>query len=142
MTRSILVVPVLCAAALISGPMVALSDASQAAAPGPVKPVREVPPEQKAYQEAVKIGDVDKKIEALKKVIAEFPKSSFVEMAESQILTTLVRRVTDTTKAVQEQAKKMSAADTGAGRGADASSAGAVLTATLLLDEAETYGLK
>ena len=114
MTRSILVVPVLCAAALIAGPMVALSDASQAAAPGPVEPVREVPPEQKAYQEAVKIGDADKKIEALKKVIAEFPKSSFVEMAESQILTTLVRKVTDTTKAVQEQAKKMSAADTGA----------------------------
>ena len=48
----------------------------QAAAPKPAEPAREIPPEQKAYQEAVKIGDPDKKIEALKKVIADFPKTS------------------------------------------------------------------
>ncbi|MDO8836753.1 MAG: hypothetical protein Q7V01_14225, partial [Vicinamibacterales bacterium] len=137
-------------AVALTGVMVAASDAAQdgatppaaAQAPVPAAPAREVTPEQKAYQDAVKIGDPDKKIEALRKVIADFPNTPTAGTAESQILTTLVRRATDTVSAIQEQARKMSAADTGTGRSVNGSVATALLNANLLLDDAETFALK
>jgi tetratricopeptide (TPR) repeat protein len=102
----------------------------------------ELPPELKAYQEAVKISDPDKKIEALKKVITDNPKSSIVDMAENQILSTLIKRATDTLKAVQDQAKKMSDADVPGGRSTSGPIASALLNANLMLGDAETYAKK
>ncbi len=149
MKRSRLVPIVVLLTVALTGVLVAASEAAQDAAKPPAAtqtpapaPAREVTPEQKAYQEAVKIGDPDKKIEALRKVIADFPKTSVVGMAESQILTTLVKRATDTISAIQDQARKMSAADTGVGRSASGSVATALLNANLLLDDAETYATK
>lgn len=115
------------------------AQAASAAAPKPAEPARETPPELKAYQEAAKIGDPDKKIEALKKVIADFPKTSIVDMAENQILSTLIKRASDTTKAILDQAKKMSEGDVPGGRTASGQIASSLLNAGLLLDEAETY---
>ncbi len=117
-------------------------DAPAQAAAKPAEPTRETPPELKAYQEATKIGDADKKIEALRKVIADYPKTSVVDMAESQILSTLVRRASDTLKSIQDQAKKMSEGDAPGGRSASGQVASALLNANLLLDDAEAYAKK
>jgi hypothetical protein len=101
----------------------------------------EVLPDMKAYQEAVKISDVDKKIEALTKVKADFADSPVVDMADSQILSALVKRSGDATKAVLEQAKKMAERQPGPRRGA-AAVASSLLTANLLLEDAEAFAEK
>jgi hypothetical protein len=101
----------------------------------------EVLPDMKAYQDAVKISDVDKKIEALAKVKADFPDSPVVDMADSQILGALVKRAGDATKSVLDQAAKMAEREAGPRRGA-AAVASSLLNANLLLDEAERFAEK
>src|ERR1039457_4004428 len=48
--------------------------------------VRETPPDQKAYNEATKITDNEKKIAALEKLKTDFPSSMYASIADSQIL--------------------------------------------------------
>lgn len=53
----------------------------------------ETPPDLKAYREAIKETDAEKKIAALEKWKTEFPDSNMRDSADTQILTTLVTRL-------------------------------------------------
>src|ERR1039458_8774883 len=64
------------------------------AAADPAKPsVRETPPDQKAYNEATKITDNEKKIAALEKLKTDFPGSMYASIADSQIFSTLIQKM-------------------------------------------------
>lgn len=113
------------------------------AAQTPPPPARDMPPETKAYQDAMRIADPDRKIEALRKVIADFPKAATASQAEGQILTLLIKKAGDAVKAVQEQAKKVAEGPVSdPARSAASTAANALLSANLLLDDAEIYALK
>ncbi len=104
---------------------------------------REVPPERKALNEATKISDPDKKIEALKKVVEDFPKTSVVESANYAIFTTLVTKMKDTGKKALEQAKLLAEAGTDTSRGSQYTRlASTLLAQDLLLQDAEDFALK
>ena len=62
-------------------------------------------PAEKALAEARKIADPDKKIEALRQVIKDYPKSDEAESANYAILQALTARVKDGGKAVLEHMK-------------------------------------
>jgi hypothetical protein len=53
-------------------------------------PARVVTPEQKAYNDATAITDMAKRLEAYRKVVADFPKTGIVRMANSSIFNTLL----------------------------------------------------
>ena len=107
------------------------------------EPARDVPPERKAFTEATRISDPDKKIEALKKVIEDFPKTSVVENANYAIFTTLVSKMKDTGKKALEQAKLVADARPAASRGEQYNSlASTLLAQDLLLEDAEAFALK
>jgi thiol-disulfide isomerase/thioredoxin len=104
---------------------------------------RQILPEQQAYNEAAKITDPDKRIEALRKVIADFAKTNIVGQAENTILSTMVRKASDDIKRVQEQAKKMAEAPPAARGCSNYGSLATMLSnANILLDDAETYAQK
>jgi hypothetical protein len=115
--------------------------AASAAAPAPA---RELPPDTKALRDASSITDPDKQIEALKKVIADFPKSTAVANAENMIVSTLTRKATNDIKALQEQAKKYvgGAATPNEQARRLGSTASGFAGAGVLLDEAEDYAKK
>jgi len=112
-----------------------------AAAPAPA---RELPPDTKALRDASSITDPDKQIEALKKVIADFPKSTVVANAENMIVSTLTRKATNDIKALQEQAKNYVGGATTPNEQARrlGSTASGFSGAGVLLDEAEEYAKK
>jgi hypothetical protein len=107
-------------------------------------PAREQPPDTKALRDASSITDPDKQIEALKKVIADFPESSVAASAENTIVSTLTRKATSDIKALQEQAKKYVDAATTPNEQARrlGSTASGFSGAGVLLDEAEEYAKK
>jgi len=106
-------------------------------------PAPEQTPEQKAFSEASRTADLDKRIEALRTFMTDFPKSRTIENAENAILSALIRKTTDDVKKVQDQAKKFSGMAAESARGnANSSVAGMLLNANILLDEAETYAQK
>jgi len=115
--------------------------AAPAVAPAPA---RELPPDTKALRDASSITDPDKQIEALKKVIADFPESSVVASAENTIVSTLTRKATSDIKALQEQAKKYVGGATTPNEQARrlGSTASGFAGAGVLLDEAEDYAKK
>jgi len=116
-------------------------NAAPTAAPAPA---RELPPDTKALRDASSITDPDKQIEALKKVIADFPKSTAVANAENMIVSTLTRKATNDIKALQEQAKKYVSGATTPNEQARrlGSTASGFAGAGVLLDEAEDYAKK
>src|SRR6478672_1182249 len=57
--------------------------------------VRETPPDQKAYQDATKLTDPAKKIEALEALKHDFPASVYAQVANTQILSTLLKNMRD-----------------------------------------------
>ncbi|MCX6545727.1 MAG: hypothetical protein NTV05_15100 [Acidobacteria bacterium] len=105
---------------------------------------REVTPEAKALRDASAITDPDKQIEAFKKVMADFPKSSAASAAENNIINTMTRKASTDIKALQEQAKKY--VDGAAAPNEQArrlgSTASGFSNAGVLLDEAEQYAKK
>ena len=107
-------------------------------------PAREVTPEAKALKEASSISDPDKQVEALKKVIADFPKTSAANSAENTIINTLTRKASTDIKALQEQAKKfVDGAPTPNEQARRlGSTASGLAGAGVLLDEAEQYAKK
>ena len=120
-------------------------------------PVREIPPDQKAYTDAGKLTDPDKKIAALEKFKADFPESLYASAADSQIFTTLIQkkppeeqRIRKTAKAMYAEAtskdKKASKGNvivTTANRGSTANRvADQLLTGDVLLKDAESYARK
>jgi len=107
------------------------------------EPARDVPPERKAFNEANKISDPDKKIEALKKVVEDFPKTSTADSANYAIFTTLVTKMKDAGKKALEQAKLIAEAQADTSRGSQYSQlASTLLAQDLLLQDAEAFALK
>jgi len=112
------------------------------AAPAPAAAPATPPPtpEMKALQDASRLTDADKQIEALKKVIADFPKSSAAASAENMILSAYARKTTADVKALQEQAKKWVDAAKESEKGSRSGQVASTLAgAGVLLDEAEQY---
>jgi hypothetical protein len=65
-----------------------------------------LPPDRKAFSEASRIKEPDKKIQALEKFIADFPKSSAVYSAHQAIFETLLKSQPDQKERILEQANK------------------------------------
>ncbi len=66
---------------------------------------RETSPDQKAYSDATRLTDPAKKIEALEKFKADFPKSDMRPVADVAILSTLVKKFPDQKSRIARQAK-------------------------------------
>ena len=124
----------------------------------PAKPsVRETPPDQKAYNEATKITDNEKKIAALEKLKTDFPGSMYASIADSQIFSTLIQKMPEQKDRIRKAAKAMFAEAvakdksaskantfaTTAARGSTATRiADLLLIGNLLLRDAESYARK
>lgn len=119
--------------------------------------VRETPPDQKAYVEAGRITDPEKKIAALEKFKTDFPDSMFKSAADSQLLNTLIQKLPDQTDRIRKVAKAMFAEAvakdkaaskenviiTEANRGSTANRiAEQLLSGNILLKDAEAYAHK
>ncbi len=105
---------------------------------------REVPPDQKAYREALATPDPEKKIAALEKWKKDFSTSAMLQNADRSILSTLVEKFPAQTDRIRKFAAAMyrSAGDKKA-RGSTANQiADQFLTANLLLKDAESYAEK
>jgi tetratricopeptide (TPR) repeat protein len=68
------------------------------------EPKKPAPPDRKAYSEAQKISDPRKKIDALRKFVGEYPKSTSANSANDLILQTLARSFPYRTHEIREQA--------------------------------------
>src|SRR5450759_1623643 len=78
------------------------------AAGDPAKPAaRDKPPDQKAYPEAGKLTDPEKKIAALEKLKTDFPDSSYASIADSQIFSTLIQQMPEQKERIRKAAKAM-----------------------------------
>jgi thiol-disulfide isomerase/thioredoxin len=117
----------------------------------------EMPPEQKAYMEAGKITDPEKKIAAFEKFKADFPGSVFASGADSQIFSTLIQKLPEQKDRIRKAAKAMFASAaakdkaasrknvfaTTANRGSTAARiADQLVIGNLLLKDAESYARK
>jgi thiol-disulfide isomerase/thioredoxin len=124
----------------------------------PAKPaVREITPDQKAYTEAGKIADPEKKIAAFEKLKTDFPDSMWGSLADAAILSTLIHKMPEQTDRIRKAAKAMFAESvardkaaskenlfaTTASRGSAATRiADQLLTGDVLLNDAESYARK
>lgn len=113
-------------------------------APAAPAAAREVTPEAKALRDAAAITDPDKQIEAFKKVMTDFPKTSAASSAENNIINTMTRKASTDIKALQEQAKKYvdGAATPNEQARRLGSTASGFSNAGVLLDEAEQSARK
>jgi thiol-disulfide isomerase/thioredoxin len=131
----------------------ALSGASAQTTPA----ASETPPDQKAYNEATKITDPEKKIAAFEKLKTDFPDSAFASGADSQIFSTLIQKLPEQKDRIRKAAKSMFAVAvakdkaasresvfaTTANRGSTAARiADQLLIGNLLLKDAESYARK
>ena len=78
---------------------------SPTASPAPVAAVSP-PPEQKAYDEARRIKDPEKKIEALEKLVKDFPDRFQAFQARNEILDTLIRNFPTQTERIKAAAER------------------------------------
>ncbi len=117
----------------------------------------ENPPDQRAYLDANKISDPEKKIAALEKLKTDFPDSSYASLVPWQILSTLVQKMPEQQERIRKTAKslyaasvardkaasKINAVATTANRGSAATRiADQLATGNLLLKDAESYARK
>ena len=56
-----------------------------------VAPVRQMPPDQKAYNDAMMIPDAGKKIAALEKFLVDFPKSGGTTVVQRELLRAIIK---------------------------------------------------
>jgi thiol-disulfide isomerase/thioredoxin len=118
---------------------------------------RETPPDQKAYNEAMKIADPEKKIAALERLKIDFPDSRYAATADTPIFSTLIQKLSEQTDRIRKAAKvvfahsvawdksvsRKNAFVTTANRGNSATFiADQLVTAGLLLKDAESYARK
>ena len=136
----------------------ALSGANAQTTPPEAKPaVRETPPDQKAYAEAGKITDPEKKIAAYEKLKMDFPGGAYAAMADSQIFSTLVQKMPEQQGRIRKAAKAMFAESVAKDKAASkgntfattamrsvtaARIAEELAAADLLLKDAESYARK
>jgi len=164
----LLLMPVLCAA---QAPTSAANpqEKPQASKPADEKPAEAVnpfearpaatqaeqPPDVKAYSAIAKITDPQKRLDALQKFVADFPKSSRVGMAESQILDTLIKSFPDEKEKILSLANKiidvapvkrgpspLPGLSTDAKGSVCNSIAAKLMEAGILLDQAERFALQ
>jgi hypothetical protein len=117
-------------------------------------PAPDTPPDEKAYREAGKIADPEKKIAALEGIKKDFPDSRYVSAARSQIFNTLLQKMPDQKERIRKAAKALFAAavakdretskenksGTTTSQGSTAERiADQLTTAGLLLKDAESY---
>ena len=114
-----------------------------AAAEKPRAAVPELPPDAKAYSEATRIADPEKKIAALEKWKTDFPDSSMRFSADDSILSTLIQRFPGQTDRIRKQAKSVYAAAPRARKGQVANTvAGDLLDGNVLLPLARRYATR
>jgi thiol-disulfide isomerase/thioredoxin len=99
--RSSFILPALCLTFGLAALTAQTSDAPTA------RPARETPPDQKAYTEASRINDQQKKLEALEKFKTDFPDSSMKTAADNAILRTLVKSFPKQKDRIYKQAKTL-----------------------------------
>ena len=151
--------PALCLPLLLAQDTPQPAAAQPAAAAEQARPVaRETPPDQKAYNDAQKITDPAKKLEALEKLKKDFPESNFAAVAaDNAILGTLAKMPEQTAKlrqtaqqiykAAEAQDKKTAAekhtAPNANRRGSAAQSiASTLLNNDVMLKDAESWAKK
>jgi thiol-disulfide isomerase/thioredoxin len=158
-----LVLPTLCLSLVLAGVHAQETTTTPPAPPKPAAgeeaklPAREIPPDQKAYSDISKVTDPAKKIEAYEKFKKDFPDSPMSQMADSAILSTLATKMPDQTAKIRATAAAMYKAavakDKDAvkkgglptnNRSASAaqSIAGNLLSANIMLKDAESYAKK
>jgi thiol-disulfide isomerase/thioredoxin len=108
--------------------------------------VPEVPPGQKAYNEAAKLADPEKKIAALEKLRTDFPATRYAALADSLIFSTLIEKMPQQTDRIRKSARaifaKSVAWDKTASKGhAFATTANRGSTATRIADQLAAGGL-
>lgn len=109
----------------------------------PAEPAKEQTPAQKAMAEARKITDPDKKIEALRQLIKDFPTADEVESANYMILTALTGKAKDDGKKILEHMKALIEAEPEQSRGeVYGNMASNLLGQDALLADAETFARK
>lgn len=109
--------------------------------PKPVAP--ETPPDVKAFNEANRIADGQKKIAALEKFKTDFPHSAMQSAADTSILSTLIKKFPAQHDRIEKQAKAMYRAAEPKRREQTASSiANQLLDGDLLLRDAESFARK
>jgi tetratricopeptide (TPR) repeat protein len=113
--------------------------ATPAAPPPPVAvQMPSLPPDRKAYGEAIRVTEPQKKIEALEKFIADFPDSFMVSGANQTILSTLVKNSPEQQERILAQARKTIATAQGPSRGSTYTSVvSTLIEGGILLDKAE-----
>lgn len=113
-------------------------------APSPPAAARETPSEMKAFADAMKVSDPEKKIEALEKVLIDFPKAaSMSSMAHSAIFDTLVKSLPDKKDRILAQANKVIESTPEPIRSSSYNTvATKLMDAGILLDEAEQFASK
>ena len=99
-----------------------------------------LPADRKAYTDAMRLTDPQKKVEALEKFVTDFPDSFLVGGAHQQLLTTLAKSFPDQQERIFNQAKKAIAAAQEPLKGSAYSAVVATLLDNgVLLDRAETF---
>ena len=120
----------------------ALSGASAQTTP----PAPDTPPDEKAYREAGKIADPEKKIAALEGIKKDFPDSRYVSAARSQIFNTLIQKMPDQKERIRKAAKALFAVSVAKDRATSKENKVATMasrgsTATRIADQLVTGGL-
>lgn len=137
MTRWLLPVIV----ATFAGWAVAQNPPAAAEKPKPAAP--ETPPDAKAFNEANRITDGQKKIDALEKWKSDFPHSAMRSAADSSILITLIKKFPQQSDRIEKQARAMYRAAESKRREQVANSiANQLLDGDLLMKDAESYARK
>ena len=102
-----------------------------------------MPPDVKAYSDANRISDPQKKVEALEKFVADFPRSSSVYVAHQNAMNALIKNTPDQKDRILKHAEKFIETIPEAGRSfAYGQAANALVEAGLWLEKAEEYGNK
>jgi thiol-disulfide isomerase/thioredoxin len=119
---------------------------AQPAAPA-AKPAEEkkaeTPPDVKAWREANKVTDPEKKIEALEKFKHHFPESQMLDSADDTILSTLVKKMPGETARIRHFAASMYARAKDKDKGRVAYNiADEFVSGNVLLKDAESYAKK
>jgi thiol-disulfide isomerase/thioredoxin len=102
MTR--LYVPILCLSLVLTTATAQIPPAGDDPKP---PAVREIPPDQKAYTEASKLTDPEKKIAALEKLKKDFPDAMYATIADLSILSTMLKGLPDEKVRIRKTADAM-----------------------------------
>src|SRR5664279_2780244 len=122
-----------------------LSLALRGASAQTTSPAPSTPPDEKAYTEARKIADPEKKIAALAGIRKNFPDSRYVSAANSQIFNTLIQKLPDQQERIRKAAKTMFSAAVAKDRETSKENKSATMasrgsTATRIADQLATAG--